>query len=198
MGMNILHLNYLSTNYYLLGSGKARLLVDAGWPGTLGKFLHLLRTKNVRPEEINYFLVTHFHPDHAGLTQELKEMGLKLIVLEQQLPAIPLLKQWIKPGTAYKEILPSENCIVSADGSRSLLTNIGIDGQLVPTPGHSDDSITLVLDSGEAFTGDLPFIAVPEKDRQAVQDSWDLLRSLGVKKIYPGHGNSFPLPDHLG
>jgi ribonuclease/clavin/mitogillin len=191
--MNILPLNYLSTNYYLLGAGNSRLLVDAGWPGTLGKFLHILRARNVRPEEISWFVVTHFHPDHAGLTQELKEMGLKLIVLEQQLPGIPLLKQWIKPGTAYKEILSSENVIISAAGSRAFLSNIGIAGQLVPTPGHSDDSITLVLDSGEAFTGDLPFIAVPEKDQQAVHDSWGLLRSLGVKKIYPGHGNSFPL-----
>ncbi|HUB61958.1 MAG TPA: hypothetical protein VL978_14690, partial [Puia sp.] len=42
----------LSTHYFLLISEKTTLLVDAGWPGTIGKFLHLLRSTDIRPETI--------------------------------------------------------------------------------------------------------------------------------------------------
>lgn len=73
--MNILNVGYDSTNYYLLETNAGKLLVDSGWPGTLPKFLAVLKRKDVSPDEIRYLLVTHFHPDHSGLTQELKSLG---------------------------------------------------------------------------------------------------------------------------
>jgi ribonuclease/clavin/mitogillin len=192
--MKILPLTYLSTHYYLLITDKASLLVDAGWPGTLGKFLHLLRITGISPESITHFFVTHYHPDHAGLTQELKDLGMKLIVLEQQLPAIPLLKQWIKPGTGWKDIHISKATIILQTGdSRSLLRHLGLDGQFVPTPGHSDDSISLVLDSGEAFIGDLPVPGYSTGDNEDIQNSYATLKTFGVQTLYPSHGPT-PIP----
>jgi endoribonuclease LACTB2 len=82
--MNILNVGYDSTNYYLLDIKNGKLLVDCGWPGTLPKFLAVLKRKDVSPDEIKYLLVTHFHPDHSGLTQELKNLGASLILLESQ------------------------------------------------------------------------------------------------------------------
>jgi hypothetical protein len=35
--MNIVNVSYASANYYVLGQGRSRLLVDVGWPGTLPK-----------------------------------------------------------------------------------------------------------------------------------------------------------------
>ena len=71
--MNIVNVGYGSTNYYVIGDGKNRLLVDVGWPGTMGRLLAMLRRKGIALEEIRYLLATHYHPDHAGLAQEFEE-----------------------------------------------------------------------------------------------------------------------------
>jgi glyoxylase-like metal-dependent hydrolase (beta-lactamase superfamily II) len=115
--MNILNVGYDSTNYYLLGSNPP-LLVDAGWPGTLPKFLNVLKRKGVSLQAIKYLLVTHYHPDHAGLAQELKREGLKLIVLENQRAAIPALGKYIKPEQHYVEISLHDNLDLNLDKSR--------------------------------------------------------------------------------
>lgn len=194
--MRILRLTYLSTHYFLLIAEEITLLVDAGWPGTLGKFLHLLRSTDIEPKTITHFFATHYHPDHAGLTQELQDLGIRLIVLEQQLPAIPLLKQWIKPETNWKEIrISKETIILNTEDSRPFLKRLGINGQFIATAGHSDDSISLVLDSGEAFIGDLPVPGFPTDDNADIRASYATLKSLGVRSLYPSHGPS-PIPLH--
>ena len=95
--MNIVDVGYDSTNYYVLGVSSNQLLVDVGWPGTLPKLQAMLRRKGVTLQDIGYLLITHYHPDHAGLVQEIKAKGVRLIVLAQQLPAIPLLRGFMKP-----------------------------------------------------------------------------------------------------
>src|SRR5262245_737279 len=102
--MIIVNVGYDSTNYYVLGASRNRLLVDVGWPGTLSKLQAILRRKDITFQDIGHLLITHYHPDHAGLAQEVKAQGVRLIVLEQQLPFIPLLKSYMKPVNPYVEI----------------------------------------------------------------------------------------------
>ena len=72
---------------------------------------------------------------------------------------------------------------------RHRLARVGIAGEIVPTPGHSDDSVSLVLDSGEAFTGDLTHPQMAGEDElEMVKASWRGLRDLGAVTVYPGHG----------
>ena len=65
--MNIVNVGYDSTNYYILADTKPRLLVDAGWPGTMPKFQHVCKRAGIAIPDIKHIFVTHFHPDHAGL-----------------------------------------------------------------------------------------------------------------------------------
>ncbi len=83
--MNIVNVGYRSTNYYVLANSTPKLLVDAGWPGTLGAMEHSCSRMTIRLADIPYQLVTHFHPDHAGLVQDLRHLGVQLIVLDVQL-----------------------------------------------------------------------------------------------------------------
>jgi endoribonuclease LACTB2 len=193
--MNIVNVGYDSTNYYLLGAGANRLLVDVGWPGTLPKLLAMLKRKDIALKDIGYLLATHYHPDHAGLAQELKAQKVRLLVLEQQVSAIPLLKRYMKPINPYVDITLHDNLQLTIGASRVFLGGIGIAGEIVWTPGHSDDSVSLVLDQGAAFTGDLPPPGfVDESAADMVQQSWERLRSLGATAVYPGHGPVRPLP----
>jgi ribonuclease/clavin/mitogillin len=192
----IINIGYRSTNYWVISAGTSRLLVDLGWPGTTGKLGANLRRMDVPLHEIRYGLATHYHIDHAGLAQELKEAGVPLLVIDLQVSAIPEMKKWTKPNDNYVDISLEGNVTISTSESRDLLDEIGIPGEIIYTPGHSNDSISLLLDNGSAFTGDLTHpVLVTEEYRALVTKSWHLLRERGAKRVYPGHGPIYPLGD---
>lgn len=186
--MNILNVGYDSTNYYLLGAKAGKLLIDCGWPGTLPKLKAVLKRKGVSIEEIKYLLVTHFHPDHAGLTQELKQLGIKLVILESQSEFIAPFKEFFQgKNLPYVEIMQNDNLVLKFEDSRKFLGSIGIQGEVISTPGHSDDSITLILDEGFAFTGDLHPSFMNTEDLKT-RESWDKIYQHKITRIFPGHG----------
>lgn len=187
--VTIVNVGYRSTNYWVISAGRNRLLLDLGYPGTMGLMQANLKRMDIPLSEICYALPTHYHIDHAGLAQELKQAGVPLLVLDCQLAAIPMMKQWTKPHDNYPDITLHDNIVISPKDSRKVLGKIGIAGQILSTPGHSDDSICLLLDDGSVFTGDLtPPERVSVEDGRLVAASWQLLSDHGAKKIYPGHG----------
>lgn len=190
--MNIVNVGYDSTNYYVLADDKPRLVVDVGFPGTLPKLKRQCQRMDIQLTDIPYLLVTHFHPDHAALAQELVAVGCKLIIFDVQLAAVPLLKTQLKPEQHYVEIDTSRAVQLTLAESRDFLDEHGIAGEVISTPGHSDDSISLILDNGAAFTGDLPYL-IGWEGYDVVQTSWAKIRSCGAKTIYPGHSMAFQL-----
>lgn len=185
----IVNVGYRSTNYWVVGSGKSRLIVDIGWPGTMATMRANLNRMGVPLGEIRYALATHYHMDHAGLGQEFKNVGVPLLVLETQTAAIPLMKRHMKPRDHYTEITLADNVTLSSAESRTFLAKLGIAGEILSTPGHSDDSVSLLLDDGSVFTGDLtPLALATEQDKDAVAGSWRLLHERGARRVYPGHG----------
>ena len=93
-----------------------------------------------------------------------------------------------------KDILVSEN-------DNQLLRKWGIAGEIVLTPGHTYDSISIVLDDGNAVVGDAAmntmhfcgadYRPIYHMNRQEVFSSWKELFRRNVKKIYSGHGKPF-------
>ena len=160
----------------------------------MGRMRAVLKRMDVPLSDIRYGLATHYHIDHAGLGQELKKAGIPLLVLDMQVRSIPIMKTWIKPQDHYVEIAMDDNVTISFDESRAVLERIGIPGEILHTPGHSDDSISLLLDDGSAFTGDLTHPAfIGMEDATVVSASWRLLRERGATRVYPGHGPVRPL-----
>jgi ribonuclease/clavin/mitogillin len=187
MPVTIVNVGYRSTNYWVVSAGTSRLLVDIGWPGTLGTMKANLKKMDIPLREIRYALATHYHIDHAGLGEELKREGVPLLVLDVQVDAIPIMKTWTKPADNYVDITGDGNVIISLEQSRQLLSQIGIAGEILHTPGHSDHCVSLLLDDGSVFTGDLP----PEAyalDNPVALASWRLLRERGATRVYPAHG----------
>ena len=187
--VTIVNVGYRSTNYWVVSAGRSRLLVDIGYPGTLGTMLARLRHMDVPLEEIRYALATHYHLDHAGLAQNLKLAGVPLLVLEPQVGAISRMREAMKPADQYLDITTHDNVTISCAKSRVLLEGIGLSGEILHTPGHSDDSVSLLLDDGSVFTGDLtpPSLATQEQ-ADLVNASWRLLRERGATRVYPAHG----------
>lgn len=192
--MNIVNIGYHSTNYYILADKRPILLIDAGWPGSMSEMQRACTVKDIRLTDLQYQLVTHYHPDHAGLAEELKRLGIKLLVIDLQLPYIPQMRSHTKPSDNYTEINPNDNTVISISDSRSFLANIGIHGEILHTPAHSEDSVSLLLDTGEIFTGDLiaPTM-VPDDSTDPGYQIWANIKSKRGRTIYPGHGPIRPL-----
>ncbi len=185
--MNIVNVGYRSTNYYALETRNGKLLIDCGWPGMFPEFLAVFRRKGVAPEEIRHILVTHFHMDHAGAVQELKNRGAKLILMESQVRFVTPLADYLKSkNMPYLEIQPMGNVILKFAESRKFLASLGLAGEIIPTPGHSDDHVTLILDDGSVFSGDLPPRHLATDD--ATKASWDRIYQHKVTRIFPAHG----------
>lgn len=194
--MNVISITYKSANCYLIPSDGGWVMIDTGWPDTLSQLLQLLNQNNISVNEINYLIITHYHPGHAGLTQNLKDLGTNLIIHQSQVTYYNRLNTLYKknPQAHFRDITPMGNMIVNEAESRNLLESIGINGELISTPGHSDDSISLVIDNDCAFIGDLPSMSSPDDELDIViEDSWDQIDHFHVKTIYPGHGNVYQI-----
>ena len=187
--MNIINVGYRSTNYYALEIKNGKLLFDCGWPGTMPQFMTELKRKGIAPTEIKYVLVSHFHTDHAGLVQEFKNLGAKFILLESQVNFIKPLNAFHKrKKIPFAEIFEDGNLILKFEDSRNFLALLGIAGEIISTPGHSDDSVTLILDEGFAFIGDLRPRSLVTEDDQVTKNSWDRIYQHKITRIFPAHG----------
>ncbi len=99
------------------------------------------------------------------------------------------MRRHTKPEDHYTEISMQGNIVLTEATSRDFLKRIGIDGEIIATPGHSDDSVTLILDEGAAFTGDLTNPALlPDDPTDLARQSWERILAKGATTVYPAHG----------
>ena len=206
---------------YLLKCTSGYVLIDTSYPGYYAPFEKKLAELGIRASDIKYVLLTHHHDDHAGFAAELiLRAGCPLIAHRN---AASPLKQGRSEGTArpvnrrvrmlftfytlfHKEYkfppltLTDRDILVEGD-SDSILKDIGIDGVILHTPGHSSDSISVLLSDGCAFVGDaamnfLRWTGVGHRpvyieDIDTVYASWQRIRERGARVIYPSHGRPF-------
>ena len=215
--MNIQIIKVGIDNCYIIKQ-EGTILIDGGMPGKFDQFSKGLIKSGIDPKEIEAIIITHCHWDHIGCTKEIKDAtGAKVIVqkyeknilLEGKPVMPPAVTLWGKifgiiiNGLMKKlSILPGEIDIVIGEEDFPL-KEFGIQGMIVFTPGHSPGSISVVLDSGDAFVGDMAMNGLPltigpdlpifAEDMSALKTSWRKLIDKGVKKIYPAHGKPFPI-----
>jgi ribonuclease/clavin/mitogillin len=191
---NLVTLTYRSTHTFLVDLSRGKLMIDAGWPGSLPALKSQLRQYGIAPTEIKWVLITHMHPDHAGLAQEIKQLsGARLILHQKQIPLLPELAASLRAKGGYTPIVVEPADIVLAGDHRRVMAGLGVPGDVIETPGHSDDSVSLVLDSGLAFIGDLhlPQFAADEAAAALTRSSWQTLLEHGANIFYPAHAPPF-------
>lgn len=193
----ITELQYGRTNTYLVKVSEGYILFDTGWAGELDLFYRSLGKADVRLEEIKYLLISHFHPDHMGLAGQLSDLGISVLIADVQKEFVHCADQvFIKENNKdFVCINDTTLKIISISESRPFLHDMGIEGELLHTPGHSDDSISLLLDEGIVLVGDLnPLYELELHKGSAIADSWSLIfdRAKAVSKadllrVYYGH-----------
>jgi len=97
--------------------------------------------------------------------------------------------------------LEEDDILVDKDDDQ-LLRSLGISGKILHTPGHSPDSISILLDDGTCFCGDvamssmqwlgLRYCCTYMADIGESYRSWRKLIDAGASTFYPAHGRPFP------
>jgi len=200
---------------YLIETPTALFLVDSGFrwfePLVLGK----IRAIGRHVDELKLAVLTHPHIDHVGSIPALSEHSDFEIAAHPDSADIlagggraysPPTKAWTRavqwlathalPLLRLPSITPTVHV---ADGQR--LDEFGLAGALYHTPGHSPWCISLLLDDGTAFAGDLiigaghmttavspPAMSV---DPALALESVRKLLSAGAERFMPAHGRAF-------
>lgn len=190
----ITKLKYGNTNTFFIRGNEGGLLVDTDYAGTLSSFYRAIKANGIKMSDITYILATHYHPDHIGLVSELMSQNIKLLLIDTQIPYIHFADEIFERDKRlnYKPINIDNATVICLEESRTFLKSIGINGEIVSTPSHNKDSISLILDSGECFVGDLEPIECLEgyEHNESLQNDWDLINSYSPKVINYAHANS--------
>lgn len=190
-------IRYDATNTYLISGKNGSVLFDTGWAGTFPLLCKTLGEKKLRLQDINYLLISHFHPDHMGIAQQLANFGVTIAAPQLQREFLHFSDNIFErqKNCGFVPIDDSKVCFFELDKSREFLSELGISGEILHTPGHSDDSISLWLDDERALlVGDLPPLYELEMHKGTlVGESWDKLLALKPKTVYYAHAKTAEL-----
>jgi len=187
---------FQNTYYYLLQNSRddGLLAFDAGWPCSLHGYAKALKTTGFRFAQISWAMISHFHIDHAGLIRDFQDTGIECLVFENQFVTMEAMEELAaRKYPAYRRIIPDGLTRIETADSRRYFQSLGIQAEVIATPGHSDDSVTLITDEGEALIGDLPPFSQLMDDDLTSHRSYELIRSRGGMIMYPSHAEPFRL-----
>ena len=182
----MIRLKYGNTNTFWIDG----LLVDTDYAGMLPAFYREIKKNGLTLGDIRYVLATHYHPDHMGLIGELMKLGVKLLLIDVQKDSVhfsdPIFE---RDRLTFSPICEEAAVILSCEESRAFLSKCGISGEIIHTPSHSKDSISLVLDDGNCFVGDLePYeYAAAYEDASALKADWAKIQYLRGKTAFFAH-----------
>ena len=189
----MIKLRYGNTNTFYIPESDGGLLVDTDWAGTLPLFFKAIKTAGIEMKAITTLLVTHYHPDHMGLAGELQRLGVKLLVVDVQRLFVHASDEIFARDKhlSYRAVDESAATVISCAESRDVLKGLGIDGEILHTPSHSEDSVSLALDDESCLVGDLEPLAylAGYEENPALKSDWEQLMRRRPKRILYAHAN---------
>lgn len=214
------------TTSYLLEGSDGFLQVDTGYAADYDTYRRFLEKHGIAAVDIRYLLLTHHHDDHAGYLNALTganpdiriiahERSRDLLrqgrnntsngggLLNRRIYALFRLKRLLTPewDLTFEPFELRERDVVFEGSSLRLPEETGLDGVLLHTPGHTSDSISLLLDDGHLFCGDLAanflnwagahHATLFNENMEELYASWRRVLNAGARRIYPAHGAPF-------
>lgn len=203
------------SNSYLIKGQDACILVDAGMPGKTEKLIKVLNEYDVKLNDIKLIIVTHVHNDHVGSLYDIKKKSNASVLVHEKEKHI-LEKGYNKfpEGTMFFSRMISglaNNVFFSKDQFKPVevdiimkdefdLSDYEVDGRIIHTPGHTEGSVSIIIEKKFCLTGDTLFNMFPNSvyppfanDEEKLIQSWKKLRMKNCIKYYPGHGKDFDL-----
>jgi glyoxylase-like metal-dependent hydrolase (beta-lactamase superfamily II) len=166
------------TNTWVIAEpgAEAVIVVDAG-PDDEGHVSRVRDTVAAAGQRIEKIVLTHRHVDHSGGARRLAELtGAPVLAVDPQ--------HRVGAGTAL--------------GPGDTVRAGGVEIRVIETPGHTDDSVSLLLEAdGAVLTGDTVLgrgttVIASDGNLGDYLRSLDRLRALaddpGLRVLLPGHG----------
>lgn len=159
----------------VLFGGHDIVLIDCGYPGSLGLIAEQLRKHNIQPRDLTRLVLTHQDDDHMGAAAELKEAypWIKINASRMEAPYIcgELKNLRLQQGEALQDKLPDDQkafgeqfCdryrhLRSVQVDEPLLSRERFDWgggcEIIESPGHTPGHISIrSLDNEYMITGD--------------------------------------------
>jgi hydroxyacylglutathione hydrolase len=143
----------------------------------------VIRTIKTQKLQLKYIIDTHGHSDHTAGNQELQSIFGARIVAHKQ-------------SKMHPDLSVDENEIL----------NVGkISVKIIYTPGHTDDSICLLVNDKKLLTGDTLFVGecgrtdFPGGNTKNMYESLNRLQKLNDNiEVYPGHDYGIRLSSTIG
>ncbi|MFI9064406.1 MBL fold metallo-hydrolase [Streptomyces sp. NPDC053429] len=153
-------------NAYLL-LGRRPVIVDAGTPGSGRKILDQVTASGVDPADVSLIVITHGHIDHFGSAAELHRLtGAPVAghvadlgpyrsgrVREPYLPTGPMGRLMARNKKLHVPAEPFEPAVLIR--GETSLEDFGLAARIMPTPGHTAGSVSVLTDAGDLVAGDL-------------------------------------------
>ncbi|WP_051969751.1 MBL fold metallo-hydrolase [Kitasatospora azatica] len=155
-----------AVNAYLL-LGRRPVIVDAGTPGSGRRIYDQVARHGVDPEDIALIVLTHGHIDHFGSASELHRLTGAPIAghtadltvyrsgraREPYRPTGPMGRLMNRSRSLHVPVQRVDPEVV-VTGELSLL-DYGVEARIIPTPGHTAGSVSVLTDTGDLVAGDL-------------------------------------------
>lgn len=213
-------------NNWIYPIDEGYVLIDTGYENGFAHFKMELAKRQIAPRQIRYIFLTHAHDDHAGFLNEiLSECSDAHIVMSDRalerlcrgqnsfnggcttkvaLSFCTLMKLVGKGKHLFPPLRQEYQCrCIQVSEQNHEQMELLLQGKIIDTPGHTADSISLLLNDGSLFCGDAAMNGLPSlhritiwvEDKAAFLQSWETIIALKPKKIYPGHGKPFEYGD---
>jgi glyoxylase-like metal-dependent hydrolase (beta-lactamase superfamily II) len=216
-GSPVVRITLSQSNAYLVAT-RTPVLVDAGTAGDRDDLARGLAQVGRSLRDISLVIVTHAHHDHAGLAADLqRDYGAQVMLGAGDLDAAARgqdddLRPTGTTGALLKPLLAKVFPAFVPDVVVHQPVDLrawGIDGQVLPMPGHTPGSTVVVLANHAAFVGDqmlggwlggalFPsrpgehyYQADPARNRRNISS----LLAMGVDMFYLGHGGPVSATD---
>ncbi len=221
--MEIINVGNRFNNNYMIKLKNGYLLIDTGYPEQFGRFRKKLKYLNIDLKDILYILLTHAHYDHAGFLNELLDYTEAKVILHRlsvdrlkmgqnifdggctsylALVFCKIMKLLGKGEHKFPPVLRLGRYIVLDDSTKQIVEQ-KLSGVIINLPGHTIDSIGLMLEDGSLFCGDAAMNGFPSLNRITIwiedlkdfRRSWEIMINNNPTKIYPSHGEPFMKED---
>ncbi|MEV6600916.1 MBL fold metallo-hydrolase [Actinoplanes sp. NPDC051346] len=147
--------------------GRRPILVDAGIPGSADRIYEGIARLGVDPGDLALIVLTHAHIDHFGAAAELRRRtGAPVAghvadagqyrsgrVRKPYLPTGPMGRLLARARALHVRAEPVEPDVL-LDGPTAL-DDFGVDARVMPTPGHTAGSVSVLTGEGDLVAGDL-------------------------------------------
>lgn len=209
-------------NTYVYKVDGGYVMIDTGYENDFNSRKKKLEKNKIRIKDIKYLFLTHAHDDHAGFLNEIIEENrdIKVIMNNKGIETLrkgqnsfeggcsgkiafwfcQLMKLFGNEEHSFPPIKKEyeENLIFITNENKKEFEKI-LCGKIIETPGHTEDSMSLLTNDGELFCGDAAMNGIPSINNNIIwinnlddyKKSWEKIIKLNSKMIYPAHGRGF-------